>query len=472
MGFKDLRSFIAKLEEEKQLVRYTDLVQPSPDIGRISRVISNMGNNGPAVLFDNIAGYQGKKAVVGIHASWANHALSFDLPKDTGIKEQFFAVNELWDKYPGEVTFVDNAPCQEVVIDENINLYEILPLYRINHLDGGCYIGKASVVTSEPYDPDNLNATNVGTYRLQVQAEDTLGLQLGPFHDGGEHYAQAEKEGIPLPVCICLGNDPLLSFMASTPIAYDQSEYLFASAMGGFTYELTHSLNDKLPIPANCEYVLEGEILPHIREMEGPFGEFPGTYSGTRHQLLVKIKKITHRIDPIFESLYIGFPWTEADTLMAINTSVPLYKQLRVEYPQVAAVNAMYQHGSTVIVATEQRMVGQAKSIAMRLASTPHGQIYARNIIMVDAQVDPFDLTQVMWALSTRARGDDDINIVRGVPGIPILPCVPSKGTDRKLIIDATTSLPPDDMRDNKVVWADPESDNWGKIIGRMQAEL
>ncbi|MDR2005809.1 MAG: UbiD family decarboxylase, partial [Acidaminococcales bacterium] len=144
MGFKDLRSFLAKLEQEKQLVHYRDLIQPSPDIGRISRAVSNMGHNGPAVIFDNIAGYKGKKLVVGVHASWANHALSFDLPKETKIREQFFAVSEKWDKYPGEVTYIDSnkAPCHEVVYDKNINLYELLPLYRINNLDGGCYLSK------------------------------------------------------------------------------------------------------------------------------------------------------------------------------------------------------------------------------------------------------------------------------------------------------------------------------------------
>lgn len=470
MAFKDLRSFLAKLEEENQLVRYTDKILPTPGIGQISSAISKMGHNGPAVLFDNIAGYKGQRLVVGVHGSWANHALMLDMPKSSSIRDQFFDLSEKWDKYPGEVTFVDDAPCQEVVIEEDdINLYQDLPLYRINALDGGCYISKAAVVTREPYDPDNLDAVNVGTYRLQVQGKNTIGLQLHNFHDGGEHYAQAEKESENLPVCICLGNDPLLSFMASTPIAYDQSEYKYVAGMGGFTYELTRSTLAGLPIPARSEFILEGEIIPHKRVVEGPFGEFPGSYSGVRSQQQIVIKRITHRVDPIFENLYIGFPFTEADVLLGLNTCVPLYKQLKDRFP-VKAVNALYQHGLTCIVATDQKFACQSKSIAFAVASTPHGQAYCRTIILVDGHVDPFDLTQVMWALSTRVRPGEDVVEIPNCPGQPLNPSDKVPGIDRKLIIDATTPVYPDKIRESKLIAVDPAVHDWVKVLGEMQA--
>jgi len=471
MAYKDLRSFLAKLEEEKQLVRYSEQVQPFPDVGCISHVISDMGHYGPAVIFDNIAGYKGKKLVVGVQGSWANHALSFGLPKNTRLRDQFFAISDLWENYPGQVEYISNAPCQEVSIDTDINLYEIMPLYRINELDGGCYLSKACIVTAEPYAPDDFDAVNVGVYRLMVQGPDTIAMQLGRNHDAGEHVAQAERENIPLPVAICIGNDPIFSFIASTPIGYHESEYHYASAMGGFTYELTHSLCDGLPIPAHCEYVLEGEIIPRHRVFEGPFGEFPGTYSGCGYKLEIKIKKVTHRHDPIFESLYIGFPWTEADTLLAINTSISMYKQVKKDFPHVASVNAMYQHGSTVIAATKQRMPGEAKIIACRLASTPHGSFFARNIIMVDDFVDPFNLEQVMWALSTRVR-QCDISFIDAVPGNSLLPCGAADGLDRKMIIDATTPVAPDHLKPNKVVTPSPGFDEWKKIISDLQQSL
>ena len=122
--------------------------------------------------------------------------------------------------------------------------------------------------------------------------------------------------------------------------------------------------------------------------------------------MIIKVKRVTHRRDPIFENLYLGRPWTEMrHAASALNTCIPLYKQIRQTMPEVKAVNAIFQHGLTVIIATESRLGGYAKSVAFRAASTPHGISYVKNIILVDADVDPFDLNQVMWAMSTRIRG-------------------------------------------------------------------
>jgi hypothetical protein len=166
---------------------------------------------------------------------------------------------------------------------------------------------------------------------------------------------KAEQRGEALPVAICLGVDPMLSFMASTPIAYDQSEYKYTAAINGIPMELAKTTTGFLDVPAGAEFVLEGEILPRVRVCEGPFGEFPGSYSGARKQVVIKIKRVTHRRDPIFENLYLGRPWTEIDTLLGLNTCIPIYKQMRETMPEVKAVNALYQHGLTVIIAMESR---------------------------------------------------------------------------------------------------------------------
>jgi UbiD family decarboxylase len=168
---------------------------------------------------------------------------------------------------------------------------------------------------------------------------------------------------------------------------------------------------------------------------------------------MIKVKRVTHRRDPIFENLYLGRPWTEIDTLMALNTCIPLYKQIRETMPEVKAVNAIYQHGLTAIIALDSRLGGYAKSVAFRAASTPHGISYVKNIILVDGDVDPFDLTQVMWALSTRIRGAQDVIVVPGTPGMPLDPGSEPPGMGVKVIIDATTPVPPEPpMRDVKMV--------------------
>ena len=254
----------------------------------------------------------------------------------------------------------------------------------------------------------------------------------------------AEKKGVDLPIAICLSNPPFVTSMSATPLAYDQSEYKVASALMGEPLKLTKCNGSHLDVPAGSEIVLEGEVLSRKRFPEGPFGEFPGGYSGVRGQFRVKINRVTHRKNYIFENIYIGRPWTEHDTLIGLWTSMSIYRQLRERIPEVACVNALYQHGMSIVVSTDVRVGGYGKIVALLLTSTPHGAAYAKNIIIVDADVDPFNHYEVMWALSTRVRGAKDIFMIPNTPGVHLTPASEPPGMDTKLVIDATTPVPPD----------------------------
>jgi len=472
MSFKDLRSFLDVLESQGQLVRFSEPILPEPAITDIDRAI---GSTGPAVLMDNIIGYKGRKVVTGVHGPYANWALMFGLPKNMSLREQIVEVSKIWDCYDkGSVVWVDNPPCQEVIIEEDaVNLFEIIPVYRVNPLDGGFYLAKASCVTRETFNPDDFGAQNVGIYRLQIQGPREIGINMSAMHDIGEHYAQAQAMGRHCPIAICLGVDPILTMMASTPIKYDESEYLYTSGLMGAPYELTKTIGYNLDVPANAEFVIEGEILGDVRFPEGPFGEFPASYSGINQGLRIRVDRVTHRFDPIFDTLSLGgrASGTGSNNLTHINTCVELYKQLTEEFPEVKAVNATHQHGMTTIVATDQRHPGHAKTIAMRLASTPHGTDYCRNIIMVDGFIDPFNLTEVIWALSTRVRANVDVIEIPCVPGVPLIPAIVDPPLDRKLIIDATTPVPPDRFRPAKLIDISTDAQDFGATIRKLHAK-
>lgn len=470
MAYKGLREFLARLEAEGQLLRVQGEVMPEPDLSAAGRAAPNL-ENGPAILFENVKGYHNQVAL-NVHGSWANHALMLDLPKDTPVKDQFFELSRRWDKYPVMVKKLASGPVKENIIKNNINLFDVLSLFRVNRYDGGFYISKALVVTRDIEDVANDDTQNVGIYRLQVKGRDLLGIQALPFHDIGIHLRKAEELNEPLPVAICIGNDPTLTFMASTPIAYNQSEYAFAGALRGEPVELVKSEGGNLDIPAYAEIVLEGHILPRVRSIEGPFGEFPGSYSGARLQAEIKIHTITHRTNPIFENLYLGIPWTEIDYLMALNTSIPLYRQIKESMPEVVAVNAMYTHGIGTIISTKSRFGGYGKAVAMRLLSTPHGMPYAKIIIVVDEFVDPFNLPQVMWALTTRVRPDKDVVLIPNAPGMPLDPSSDPPGMHTKLIIDATTPVPPDSIaRETELLATPAKIDEWEQILRRLSQE-
>lgn len=445
MAYQDFREFLAALKKEGQLLTVNEEVKPEPDLGAAARAASNLGDKSPALLFNNIYGYHNARIAMNVIGSWPNHAMMLGMPKDTPVKEQFFEFAKRYDQFPMPVKREETAPFHENEITEDINLFDILPLFRINQGDGGYYLDKACVISRDLEDPDNFGKQNVGIYRMQVKGKDRLGIQPVPQHDIAIHLRQAEERGINLPVTIALGCEPVITTAASTPLLYDQSEYEMAGAIQGEPYRIVKSKLSDLDIPWGAEVVLEGEIIAGEREYEGPFGEFTGHYSGGRSMPIIKIKRVYHRNNPIFEHLYLGMPWTECDYMIGINTCVPLYQQLKEAYPnEIVAVNAMYTHGLIAIVSTKTRYGGFAKAVGMRALTTPHGLGYCKMVIVVDEDVDPFNLPQVMWALSTKMHPKHDAVIIPDLSVLPLDPGSNPSGITHKMILDATTPVAPE----------------------------
>ena len=463
---KGLRDFLALLDENGQLAVWEEEVLPEPDIRNISFAAGRDAMNGPAVLLNNIKGYPDKQIVVGVHGSFTNLALLMGHPKGTSVKELFY---EMVNRWGGDEPLIDRvspeaAPVHTNRVENLVNLYELLPLYRINEYDGGFYIDKANVVSRDPSDPDDFGKQNVGIYRIQVHGPDMFSLDAVPSHDMGQHIRIAEREKAALNIAVMIGNHPAMAMFAATPVNYDESEYAYASQMMGAPLRLTRSGNG-LDILANSEMVIEAEMINNERVLEGPFGEFPGTYSGVRRLNVFKVTSVSFRDDPILESLYIGSKsWTEHDTLLGINTCATVYNQLKQSFPEVVAVNALYQHGSTAVIAVKNRFAGFAKSVAMRALGTPHGLMYLKNLIMVDSDIDPFELNQVIWSLSTRTRADDIIVL----PNMPLSDADPSAeigGKGHRLIIDATSYMPPDKISVNNNLVESPT----GAVIDELE---
>lgn len=445
MAYQDFREFLAALEKEGQLLTVNEEVKPEPDLGAAARAASNLGDKSPALLFNNIYGYHNAQIAMNVIGSWPNHAMMLGMPKDTPVKEQFFEFAKRYDQFPMPVKREETAPFHENEITEDINLFDILPLFKINQGDGGYYLDKACVISRDLEDPDNFGKQNVGIYRMQVKGKDRLGIQPVPQHDIAIHLRQAEERGINLPVTIALGCEPVITTAASTPLLYDQSEYEMAGAIQGEPYRIVKSKLSDLDVPWGAEVVLEGEIIAGEREYEGPFGEFTGHYSGGRSMPIIKIKRVYHRNNPIFEHLYLGMPWTECDYMIGINTCVPLYQQLKEAYPnEIVAVNAMYTHGLIAIVSTKTRYGGFAKAVGMRALTTPHGLGYCKMVIVVDEDVDPFNLPQVMWALSTKMHPKHDAVIIPDLSVLPLDPGSNPSGITHKMILDATTPVAPE----------------------------
>jgi vanillate/4-hydroxybenzoate decarboxylase subunit C len=387
-AYQDLREFLAVLEQERQLLRITDRVALEPDLAAAACALTQLGEASPAIYFDNLAGYANSRVVMNVHGSWPNHALALGMQKDATLRDQFYAFVKRYQQYPGKLERVSSAPWHEVVVDKDVNLYDLMPLFRINRGDGGYFIDKPCVISRDPDDWDNDDVENVGVYRLQVKGRNRIGIQPVPEHDIAIHLAHAEERGEDLPVAIAVGNEPIITLMAAMPMLYDQLEYKMAAVMQGKPYRVVKTAKG-LDVPWGSEYVLEGRILARQREAEGPFGEFTGYYSGCHKYPVIEIDSVSHRKDPIYESLYLGRPWTELDFLLTMTTSAPVFVQLNTAFPEVVAVNALYTHGLVIIVSTKTRYGGFAKEIGMRLMTTPHGLGYAKIVIVYVAVLTP-----------------------------------------------------------------------------------
>ncbi|WP_037577729.1 non-oxidative hydroxyarylic acid decarboxylases subunit C [Phaeacidiphilus oryzae] len=477
MPYDDLRGFLAALEKEGQLLRIPDQVLPEPDIAAAANAAARLGDNAPALWFDDVKGFGGPGAAriaMNVHGSWANHALALGLPKTTSTREQVEEFARRWDAFPVAPERRPDAPWAENSVsreDEGgVNLFDVLPLFRLNDGDGGFYLDKAAVVSRDPEDPDHFGKQNVGTYRIEVIGRDRLAFQPVPVHDIAIHLRKAEEAGEDLPIAITLGNEPVISIVAGMPMGYDQSEYEMAGALRGAPAPIATAPLTGFDVPWGSEVVIEGVIESRKRQIEGPFGEFTGHYSGGRRMPVVRVDRISYRTDPVFESLYLGMPWTEVDYLVGPNTCVPLLKQLRAEFPEVQAVNAMYTHGLLAIISTKQRYGGFAKAVGMRAMTTPHGLGYLKTVIVVDEDVDPFNLPQVMWAVSAKVNPAGDLVNIPNLHVVELDPSSSPAGVTNKLIIDATTPVSPDDRGNFATPTRDlPETAEW---LTRLQTLL
>ena len=468
MPHASLRDFLRVAEANGQLLRIREQVRPEPDIRSIACAAARTPG-GPAVLFEKIHGYPDKQVVMNVHGSWENHALMLDLPKKTGIKEQFQEIVRRWQRYPIAPRKVAEAPVKEVILRDGFSLFRELPLFRVNPLDGGFYLSKGCVVARDPDDPSN---QNVGIYRMQVKGHDRLGIQVSAQHDLAAYLRKAEEKNQPLRVAVAISNDPMVGFVAASPLRYDEDEYSMMGALRGEPIEVITSEHGGLDVPAGAEMIIEGEIIPRKRFIEGPFAEYPGSYSTSMLQCEIKVDLISRRRDPIlFENLYTGEPWSEIDYLQGLNTSATLYQQLKADFPEVQAVNALYTHGYCTIISSRMRFGGFAKTLGCRLLSTPHGITYPKLIIVVDEDVDPFDLNRVIWAMTVRFRPERDLVIIPNGPGSTLDPAHLTRGLATKIIIDAAKPVYPDlPLADAASVAVPANTDFWIAEIQRRMA--
>lgn len=440
MSYDDLRDWICQVEAMGEL-RRVDHAMLDEDVGRITEMLQHT-DDAPAALLGGFEGYpSGYRILVNALSKRSRIALTLGFPIDIGpfeLMDRWMELNTNVQAKP--LAYVDDGPVMENVLtgaDVDVTKFPT-PLWH--ELDGGRYIGTGCINVIK--DPDS-DWINLGTYRGMIHDKSKVGIYISPGKHGRlfrDKYFEKEEQ---MPVAMVVGGDPLLFISSSLELPVGMSEYEFAGAVRGESYQVVRGKFTGLPIPADAEIVLEGFVDPEARLPEGPFGEWTGYYaSSQRPEPFIDVKAIYHRDDPIILGIPPQKPPYEAHRYRVYLRSAMLHKALKdAGVPDVTAVWCHGVGGCRLlnVVAIKQRYPGHARQAGHVAAMCRVGAYLGRIVIVVDDDIDVTDLGDVMWAVCTRSDPEGSIDLIKRAWSGPLDPAIrpDKKGFNSRLIIDA-----------------------------------
>jgi UbiD family decarboxylase len=438
--YEDLRGFIA-LVEKLGALRRIEGADPDREVGGITEVAAGLPDC-PALLFDHVKGHgAGFRIFTNPTVSPQRAALALGI--DPALRP-LDALKE-WKRRRTTLTMHKPVAAAHALFLENTRTdadvdLGIFPAPLWHAGDGGPFIGSGSIVVMR--DPDS-GWINASIYRIQRHDRATLTVQ---FDHGGRHGAIIARkywnQGNPCPVAVVNGPDPALFVAGFEYLAEGASEYDFAGAIKGRPLEIVAAPRTGLPVPARAEIVFEGELLPMSEQTlpEGPFGEFTGYYAAEKRPAPVMRVAAAHwRNDPILlgsppmkpPRFHFGLPLRAATIWDTLETS------------GVTDVAGAWQHVAQLmtVVSLTPRYAGHAKRAALIAAAQSY---MARLVVVVDEDVDPSNLADVMWAITTRCEPAEQVDIVREAWSSALDPRLTAEKRARgetahsKMLVDAT----------------------------------
>src|SRR5579863_160361 len=350
---------------------------------------------------------------------------------------------------------VKAAPAQEVVHDK-VDLLKQLPIPKHNELDSGPYITAALLIARNP----KTGIQNVSIHRCQVSGPDRIGVLLLPRHTL-HYFRMAEEAGEALEIALAIGVHPACILASQSIAALDNDEMEIAGALLGRPVEMIKCRTNRVRVPAHAEIVIEGRILPKVREPEGPFGEFPQYYGSRADREVIQVDAITHRKNPIFHTIVGG--GVEHLLLGGIPREATLLNHLQRSFPSVRDVRLT--RGGTcryhLAVKIDKTSPGEPKNIIMGAFG---GHYDIKQVVVVDMDVDIDDETEIEWAIATRFQADRDLVIVSGAQGSKLDPSS-DNGISAKMGIDATKPLSIDAMEFKRIQVKGIENVDLGKAL-------
>lgn len=416
-GIRDLRDWLDRVEKAGELKRIAAPVDVEEELSAITYMAAR-DERAPALLFESVGGGSDCRILTNmLGASVARYALAAGLDPSLPLGELIQRTRDVMRRrLPPVMVSSAGAPVNEIVLTGDKIDLTTLPAPRFWPRDGGRYLGTGDITFTT--DPES-GRLNVGVYRQMLHSKNRVGLYCSPGKHGRLDREAWWKRGKPCEVVAAYGIDPVLFMVGAQTFGFGQSELDVAGGIMGRPVELTEGVAGSLPIPARAEIVIEGMLHPGDTEMEGPLGEFTGYYGNTRSaQPVIEVKALHMRRAPILTAAMMAdYPSCEIGAYYAIMRSARVLDDL--ETIGVPGICGVYAHPAAasgwgmLVVSLRQKYAGHVAQVLALAAQCPAAAYYTKWIVAVDEDVDPTDLNQVLFALSTRCNPVDDIDIQR-----------------------------------------------------------
>jgi 2,5-furandicarboxylate decarboxylase 1 len=417
MNEMGLRNFIKELENNGELIKVTKKVSTEYELAGI---INALGEK--PVYFENVK-ESNFPVVAGLVSSKDLISMSLGINKDQLLSKLSSAI-----KYPVLPNVVDKGECQEVV-ETNVDLNK-LPIMNYTKKDGGKYIASAVTIIKDPQ-----LGRNMCFHRLMLKDKNHLVARI--VEDRGTDSA-LKKAGGELDVAICIGNSTAVLLSAATTLPKGVDELGMANALEAT--ELVRCKTVDLEVPIECEFVLEGRITKE-KASEGPFLDLTGVVDRVRQQPVIEIKCITHRHNPIYQTILAGK--NEHKFLMGMPKEPTIYNEVN----KVCQCKDVYvtPGGCSWLHAVVQIKKQNPDDGKKAIAAAFEGHKSLKHCVVVDEDINIYDSNDVEWAISTRFQADKNVTVLSNQPGSSLDPSGDltegKKALTAKAGLDATIPL-------------------------------
>ncbi len=427
MAAQDLRSFVAAYAASHpgEVVRIAEPVSIEHDVMALVLEYERRRQY-PILIFEQIDGFD-IPIVANVVASRRALAFALGVPEGALAAEYGRRIKE----HRKPTIVGDPAFRHRIVKGDDVDLTALpIPLYFPG--DAGRYLTAGMLVARDP----ETGVETEGYHRFQIKDRNRMGVSLHSRRRMFEYQRRAEAKGQALPCAVVLGLHPLVSMGSLAYPPPDVGKFEVVGGLFGEPLQVAACAAVDLHVPAHAEIVIEGEILPGVREPEGPFGEFTGYFSRRSTEHVFVARAIAMRERPWFQSIGSGRAGDHITTLGLIREAEIMNALTRV-IPNVKAVHVPLSGTSSfsAYVSIKQGRPGEAKHAIPIALGVDH---YLKLIIVVDDDIDVFDEADVMWAVATRMQADRDLVVISGSLGALLDPSADERGVTAKLGIDAT----------------------------------